>query len=198
MDNVLIYQRTPEWIAARLGKITSTRFAGLLKGKEAFNATLAQIFYEIDTGKQWPVYVNEDMLRGEALEEEARQAYEFVKDVDVKVVGFIKHPLEPFSEFVGVSPDGFVGDDGIIEIKCPRDKNHILNLYGGFDETYKAQVQGMLWVTGRQWCDFVSYNPDYPHKIAIHRVEANELYIARMEEKVKEAIKCIIEKKINR
>ena len=84
-------------------------------------------------------------------------------------------------KWVGGSPDGFVGDDGMVEFKCPTSGTHIKTLLGAECE-HRAQIQGLLWVTGRQWCDFVSYDPRLPEglQLYIQRIERDPDYIAEL------------------
>lgn len=114
---------------------------------------------------------------GNTFEYEARQAYQFATMSDVpEILDSIQHPTVPY--VCGI-PDGLVGDDGIIEIKCPFNRDvHYQNLESPDQalKDYRWQIQGYLWITGRSWCDFVSYHPDFPEgmKIAIHRIQRSD------------------------
>ncbi len=112
--------------------------------------------------------------RGKIVEEKARAFYELKRDVDVVQVGFVLRA----DGRVGGSPDGFVGEDGILEIKCPKPENHIGYLLDSEGIGYRAQVQGLLWLTGRRWVDTLSYHPDMPP--ALVRVARDEVFIAAL------------------
>jgi len=165
-------QRSDEWFAARLGKITGTSFQPAATGRADTKKKLAlEKAAEILTG----VNANgprqtEAMLRGIEIEPFARQAYEAERLVHVTEVGFIE-----LSQYVGISPDGLIGDDGGLEIKCPLASTHVSYLTAGGEawKDYKWQIQGALLVTGRAWWDFVSYHPDFPAEmqLVIERVE---------------------------
>ncbi len=177
-------QGSPEWLAARCGKITGSRFRAVMslhKRTGAPNAprrelvrTLAQ---ELVTGVPEYVEPNEYMAHGTAMEPLARAAYEFLRDCTCEVPAFIQHPA---IEYVGYSPDGLVGEDGIIEIKCPAlEPRHMRTVESKkCPEDYYPQVQGGLWVTGRKWADFVSYFPEI--SVEVVRVERDEEFINRL------------------
>lgn len=191
MDNRELKQGTPEWHEARLGKITGTGFSKVLakKGSKTRDKYLEELAIERRTGVSTEVTVNEDMRHGTETEPKARAYYEKETKCIVKQVGFIDFApttqveLMEFSGRVGVSPDGLVGDDGVIEIKCPKTSTHYKNIKK-LPSQYVAQVQGILWVTGRQWCDFVSFDDRDVPKMKIPcwrvRVERDEEYIANL------------------
>lgn len=165
-------QRTEEWFAQRVGKFTGSQFASLMAGEstETYQGYLREKAWERLTGKAVQGYTNEAMLHGIETEPQARAYYEFVKDVLVEEVAFIAHPD---LTYVGVSPDGLIGSDGMLEIKCPQPKTHIEYLAAKkLPAKYRWQVQGQLWVAKRDWCDFVSFHPDSEYQTII-RVEAN-------------------------
>ena len=180
-------QRTDEWFATRAGKFTGSRFADLMaKTKTGCGASranlLATLAIERITGKCVETYTNAAMQRGTDLEDEALDAYAFHAGVLVERVGFIEHPTLPF---VGISPDGLVGDDGMVEVKCPSAAAKHLNalLHGEHAKEYRWQLQGQLWVSGRKWVDAVSYDPRWPAamQVAAVRVERDEEAIAELE-----------------
>jgi len=150
-------QRSPEWFAVRLGKITATSFDTMANGKpatikELCRATAAERFFGCSAERP---YVNAAMETGIAREAEARATYEMAAFEHVREVGFVE-----LDEYIGCSPDGLVGEDGGCEIKCPELKAHSRYYAGDIDSKYRWQVQGALWVTGRKWWDFVSYLPE--------------------------------------
>lgn len=180
-------QRTDEWFAERAGKFTGSRFADLMATTRSGPSTsranlLATLACERISGTCAETYTNAAMQRGVELESEARSAYETCVGEIVNEVAFVRHPS---LTFVGVSPDGLVGADGLVEIKCPAAMaKHLAAINAGSHAVeYRWQVQGQLWVTGRQWCDVVSYDPRWPEelRLAIVRVMRDEDAIAQLE-----------------
>lgn len=167
----MIIQGTPEWFAARAGKVTASRVADVIAktktGPSASRANyLAELLCERLTGLCEPGFTNAAMQWGKDQEPFARQAYEFRKGVEVYEVGFVDHPEIAMS---GASPDGYVGDDGLIEIKCPNTATHLDTLLnGGVPGKYVTQIQWQLACTGRAWCDFVSFDPRLPAELQLH------------------------------
>lgn len=181
-------QGTPEWLTLRAGKFTGSRFADLMavtrSGPSASRANLiVAVALEILTGEPEQTYQNDAMRRGTELEPFARGAYEAHTGELVEQVAFVTHPTMPY---VGVSPDGLLGDDGLIEIKCPASQaKHLAALRdGAHANEYRWQIQGQLWVTDRQWCDAVSYDPRFPEglQLAIRRVERDEKAIKDLQD----------------
>lgn len=181
-------QRTSGWLIARAGKFTGSRFADLMaktrSGPSASRANLiVAVALEILTGEPEQTYQNDAMRRGTELEPFARGAYEARTGELVTEIGFAIHDTIPY---VGVSVDGLLGDDGLIEIKCPASQaKHLAALRDGSHATeYRWQIQGQLWVTGRQWCDAVSYDPRFPEglQLAIRRVERDEKAIKDLQD----------------
>lgn len=177
-------QGSPEWLAVRCGKITGSRFRAVLdlnKRNGTPNASRRRLvdvlIKEVTTGQPEYVEPNEYMLHGQALEPLARAAYEFATDCACEVPAFIQHPG---LQYVGYSPDGLVGDEGLIEIKCPAlETRHMRTVESQkCPDDYYAQVQGGLWVTGRKWADFISYFPSISTEIV--RVERDEAFINRL------------------
>lgn len=183
-------QRTPEWYAARLGKVGASRIADVVaKTKNGWGASranyLAELVCERLTGQPTQGYINAAMNWGIETEPDARTAYEFYADQTVELVGFVDHPSIPMA---GCSPDGLVGDAGLVEFKCPQTATHIDTLLDGtIDRRYRLQMQWQMACTGRQWCDFVSYDPRMPPSMQFfrYRVERDDKEIAELEEAVK-------------
>lgn len=179
-------QRSPEWYAARCGKLTASRIAeALAKTKSGWGASRANIRTEIIcerlTGVATEGFVNKEMQWGTEKEPDGRAAYEFHSDVDVVLVGFVDHPRIAMS---GASPDGLVGDDGLLEIKCPNTATHLDTLLGApIPDKYIKQMQWQLACTGRKWCDFVSYDPRVPEEMRLYvqRVPRDDDLISTME-----------------
>jgi putative phage-type endonuclease len=182
----MIEQRTPEWFAQRLGKATASRIADVIAttktGWGAGRANYAaQLVAERLTGVAQETYSNAAMAWGTETEPEARRAYCFRQDADVLEVGFVDHPSIGMS---GASPDGLIGEDGLVEIKCPNTATHIATLLGqSAPAKYITQIQWQLACTGRQWCDFASYDPRLPEsmRLFVQRVERDDDEIKRLE-----------------
>lgn len=180
-------QRTDAWMRARAGKFTGSRFADLMartkSGPSAVRDNLiATLAVERITGTCVETYSNAAMQRGVELEPEARAAYEAQLGDLALEVAWVQHP--GFA-FVGVSPDGLVGEDGMVELKCPAAMaKHLAALRSGQHAVeYKWQLQGQLWVTGRAWVHIVSYDPRFPKgaQLAITKVLRDEAAICALE-----------------
>lgn len=179
-------QRTAEWFAARLGKVTASRVADLIaRTKTGWGASRenykAQLVAERLTGQPIETFSNAAMQWGTCTEPEARQAYSFRQDVDVLELGFVDHPRIDMS---GASPDGLIGEDGLVELKCPQPATHIATLLGqSVPAKYLVQIQWQLACTGRQWCDFASYDPRLPEsmRLFVQRVERDPAEIKILE-----------------
>jgi putative phage-type endonuclease len=171
-----IIQGSPEWFAARLGRVTASRVADVIaktkSGPSASRANyMAQLIAERLTGVCAETFTNAAMQWGTDMEPEARAAYEFHCDAEVLQVGFVAHPTIAMS---GASPDGLIGDLGMLEIKCPNTATHIETLLGQtVPGKYVTQMQWQMACTGRSWCDFASYDPRLPEhmRLFVSRVE---------------------------
>ena len=182
--NFNIEQGTEEWFGLRRGRFTASMFYKLMSNKttKGYNDVLQQVVFERLTGKTPPSYVNDAMLRGTELEPVARQDYVFTTNNEVEQVGFVT-----LDDWVGCSPDGLVGEHGLLEIKCPNWNTHLDYLLADkLPSIYRWQVQGQLYITGREWCDFYSYHPDL--ESFQKRVERNEKDIEELKERIKESI----------
>jgi putative phage-type endonuclease len=182
-------QRTPEWFAARLGKVTASRVADVVaRTKTGYGASranyMAELLVERLTGQQADGYESPAMRWGTEQEPFARSAYEFHRDTDVTTVGFIGHPTVPMS---GASPDGLVGDTGLVEFKCPNTATHIETLLAGsIPQKYIDQMQWQMACTGCQWADFASFDPRLPEsmRLWVERVPRDEKRIGELEAEV--------------
>lgn len=182
-------QGTEEWHQARLGKVTASRVADVVaKTKTGYSASRAtymgQLIVERLTGVPTDGFTNEAMEWGTATEPDARAAYEFLTDAEVTEIAFVPHPS--IAE-TGASPDGLVGDEGLLEIKCPKSHTHIETLRGQkVPAKYLTQMYWQMACTGRQWCDFVSYDPRLPQSMALYieRVKRDDDRIAELEAEV--------------
>ena len=185
-------QRTEEWFAQRIGKVTASRVADVMATIKSGEAATRknyrmQLVCERLTGKKEESFTNSHSERGIELEPVARSMYEINNNFFVKEVGFIEHATIPMS---GCSPDGLIGDDGLIEIKCPTVANHIESItglpVGTVPSKYIPQIQWQMACTGRNWCDYVSFNNELPDNLQlfVKRVYRDDEYIANMEKEV--------------
>ena len=169
-------QGTAEWLSERAGKVTASRIASVMaKTKTGYGADranyMADLIAERLTGIPKQGFTNEAMRWGTETEPQARAMYELETGHTVLEVGFIPHPK---LEGTGASPDGLIGGDGLIEIKCPNTATHIETLRGAaIDRKYLLQMHWQMICTGRDWCDFVSFDPRLPLEMQMHvrRVE---------------------------
>lgn len=185
-----IEQKTEEWHQLRCGKFTGSQFADLMSVKKDGSPSKARldviwrVASERIQGYQ-PSGPNSYSLRwGTDNEPLAREAYELHTGEFVEEVAFVQHPD---FDFVGVSPDGHINDDGGIEIKAPKcPEIHLQRFINGVPEEYMPQIQGALWVTGRKWWDFVSYDPDTSpeFQLLVIRVLPDQKFIERLKDSV--------------
>lgn len=186
-----LVQGSAEWKAARVGCVTASRVADVIaKTKTGWGASranyMAELIAERLTGEAAAGYSNAAMQWGTEKEPEARAAYSFRADVDVTEVGFIPHPKIAMT---GASPDGYVGDEGLVEFKCPNTATHIDTLLGEpLPAKYLTQIQWQMACAGRAWCDWVSYDPRLPEemRLFIQRYHRNDEMIATLEKQVAE------------
>jgi putative phage-type endonuclease len=179
-------QRTDEWFSARLGKVTASRVADLMaQTKSGYSASranyMAELICERLTGERAEKFSNAAMQWGTETEPQARAAYSFMTDADVTECGFFDHPS---IAMFGASPDGLVGEDGLVEIKCPNVATHLETLLGGIvPAKYVTQMQVQMACTGRQWCDFVSFDPRLPSDLQmfVQRVARSDEAIETIE-----------------
>ncbi len=184
-----IIQGSTEWHQARLGSVGASQVADVIaKTKSGYSSSrnnlMARMICEKLTGKPTETYSNAAMQFGVENEAAARQMYQFITDYTVTEIGIVKHPT-----IVGThaSPDGLVNDDGLVEIKVPNSATHIETLLGSsIDGRYNTQMHWQMAVTGRKWCDFVSFDPRLPVElqIKIQRVNRNDEYISMLETEV--------------
>ena len=189
-----ILQRSEDWHSDRCGKVTASRVRDLnakpAKGK-ALNALGLTILAERLTGVQKEIFTNADMQWGIDNETHAITAYENETGNFVVGTGLINHP---FIEMFGASPDGLVGEDGQIEVKCPNTTTHLnILLTKQVPDEYIPQITCQLSCTRREWCDFVSYDPRLPEElqIIVIRVWAKNLGIEALEEDVRKFNKTV-------
>jgi len=185
-------QRTQDWFAARIGLCTSSKFADAMaklksgKPSQARTSYALQLVCERISGQPTPHFETAAMRWGTEHEPAARVEYAWRNKIEVQEVGFIRHPtLE-----AGASPDGFVtlgGIDGCVEIKSPTTQRHLETWLNGMPEDHIPQIQGQMWITGRQFVDFVSFDPRLNgYELYVERIERDDGYIANLEEEIRE------------
>jgi len=180
-----VEQGSDEWFAMRKGKFTASTFKDLFAAKttKAYEKVIYRVVFERLTGESPEGFTNEWMERGKELESEAREKYEMMTFNKVSNGGFVE-----VDEWVGCSPDGFIrNDNGLIEIKCPAFNTHLNYLLDKkLPKIYEKQVQGQMYVTGAEWCDFMCYHPKLQPLII--RIERDEIMITEIKKKLEESI----------
>lgn len=179
-------QRSAEWFSARLGRLTASRVADMMaKTRTGWGASRSNYAWELAierlTGEPTPSFCSPAMQWGIETEDRARAAYQIHALCNVEEVGFVEHP----KLFAGASPDGLIGADGMLEIKCPNPATHGETLLNGtIADKYLKQMQFQMACSGRQWCDFVSFDPRFPEpmQLWVKRVECDEGAIAEIED----------------
>jgi putative phage-type endonuclease len=182
-------QRSAAWFEARLGVATASRFKDIVGRTKAGgyaaarNAYMIELAMERITKNQAPRFSNEAMTWGTTQEDAAKEAYELYTFNQVRDVGLI---LDDELK-AGASCDGLLDPNGQIEIKCPYNSlNHFETLVNGMPDQHIPQVQGQLWITGRDFCDFISYDPRMPEglQLYIQRIERDDEYITTLKQEV--------------
>lgn len=189
MRTIDCVQGSQEWLAARVGKVSASRIADLTaKTKSGYSTSranyAAELVAERLTGVKSEKFTSAAMAHGTEQEPVARAMYEFMTNAVVAEVGLVLHPS---IDLACASPDGLVGDEGLVEIKCPLTSTHIETLLGGsIDGKYMKQMQWQMACTGRQWCDFVSFDPRMPAdmQLLVRRVPRDGVCIVELEREV--------------
>lgn len=185
-----IQQNTPEWLNVRLGKFTASTFSDLFSkpSTKTYQNAINKVVFERLTHELPESFSNDWAERGHELEAEAIEAYEMRTFTKVNRVGFVE-----MDDWTGCSPDGLIGEDGLIQVKCPKYSTLIeYVLSGEVPNDYMIQMQGELWVTGRKFNEFFVYHPKL--KPILKRVERDEAMIASIAEAVKTAKTIAIER----
>lgn len=183
-------QGTEAWLLARCGSLGASSLGdALARTKSGWGASranvLARLAIERITGTPQDTYQNQAMRDGIEREPAARAAYQFERGVLVKQVGLIKHPTIAGTH---ASPDGLVGDDGMVEIKAPSAATHLETLLGApIPQKYKYQCAWQMGCKGRKWVDFTSYHPDFPEPMQLHitRIHRDDGLISQLETEVR-------------
>ena len=184
-------QGTPAWFAARLGKPSASCFSKLIttSGKPSTQASkyILQLTAELVIGHSEPFYQNDHMIRGNELEPDAREDYEWITGNEVLEVGFI---VDSKFEY-GCSPDGLVGSRGGLEIKCPADQTMIKYRLDKHElvKAYWQQIQGCMYLTGATWWDAFAYHPEMPHVLI--RVGRDDEFIKKLAVEIDRAVNAI-------
>lgn len=181
-------QRDAAWFQARVGLATASRFKDILARTKSGPAAarrnyLVELATERMTKQVTQSFVSAAMNWGVEQETPAKVVYAQQMDVEIDEVGFCRHDTME----AGASPDGLVDWDGLIEVKCPFQSSvHIQTWLEGMPSEHLAQVQGQLWITSRQWCDFVSFDSRMPEDLQLYvqRIERDDAYIASLQQQV--------------
>lgn len=179
-----LVQRSEEWVKARLGSLGASSIHEIVaRTKSGFAASrtnrMAALILERLTGEPQDTYQNAAMLAGIEMEPKARAYYAWTRDVDVKEVGLIRHPR---IQWTHASPDGLVGDNGLLEIKCPQPGEHLrILMERTIPEKHLLQMQWQMACSEREWCDYLSYNESFPQNL-----RAFDQRIMRDEPRIKE------------
>lgn len=192
----MIAQGTPEWHEMRLGKVTGSMIYNVMMKESAagYQNYLSQLVCERLTGEPTEAFVTPAMEHGTLTEPQARACYTMDTGQPVTEIAFIDHPE---IENSGASPDGLVGEAGMIEIKCPQKTGHMKALLGGpIDRKYFLQMQWQMECAGREFCDFVSFNPGFPDRLRLYiqRFDADPECQIEMREAVKRFLSQVDEK----
>jgi hypothetical protein len=186
-------QGSEEWKLARCGSLGASQFHDIIaRTKTGYSTSRANrkatMVLEIITGRPTETYQSQAMIDGNIREPWARAAYAFAKNIDVEEVGLIRHPTIARTH---VSPDGLVGSNGMIEIKCMQPAGHLdMLLTGTIDIRYATQMAWAMACSGRSYCDFVAWSPDFPEpmQLVIKRIQRDDAIIAELEKAAREFI----------
>lgn len=184
-----LIQGSEAWLRARCGSLGASAIHEVMaRTKSGYGASranvMARLIVERLTGEPQDTYTNEAMRRGTEMEPVARAAYEFRQDIEVAICGLYRHPSIAWTH---ASPDGLIGDDGLIEIKCPHTATHIDTLLSGeIADKYVKQMQWQMRCADRAWCDFVSFDDRLPERLQLfsRRIRRDDKLIAEMEAEV--------------
>ena len=186
-------QRTDEWYAIRRGKMSASNAETIIANGKGLETYIYNLMAEYYSSAEKENYINADMQRGIDLEPEAKIEFQFYTGLDIKEVGCVE-----LNEYILASPDGLIGDDGLIEIKCPNDSIYFkLLLSNNIKPEYIAQMQMQMYVTDRQYCYFVSYNPNFEKSLYIKKINRDEEMIDKLQKGLERGTQLIKEIKEN-
>lgn len=192
---IYVEQGSEEWHQARLGRATASRFGDIMAKIKTGEAAQrknyrAELVAERLTGERVDFFKSSAMVWGTETEPLARLRYSLITGNDAEECGFFAHT----EMLTGASPDGLIGDNGTLEIKCPNTATHIETLRKQtVPYQYYWQVMGQLWITGREWCDFVSFDPRLPDnaQFFMTRVMRDDVKIKELESEVKDFLESV-------
>ena len=186
-------QRTEDWYNIRKGKMTASNAETIIANGKGLETYIYNLMAEYYSSAEKENYINADMQRGIDLEPEAKIEFQFYTGLDIKEVGCVE-----LNEYILASPDGLIGDDGLIEIKCPNDSIYFkLLLSNNIKPEYIAQMQMQMYVTDRQYCYFVSYNPNFEKSLYIKKINRDEEMIEKLKKGLERGTELIKEIKEN-
>lgn len=177
-----VEQGTEEWFELKKGKMTASHATAIMANGKGLTSLVEEIITDLYSSDNYPEFTNrlsnKHVDRGNEYEAKARAIYELETGNKVKQVGFVE-----LDEYAGCSPDGLVGEDGLIEIKSPANKEFMrLALTGKIDSNHLNQMQMQMYITGRSWCDYFVFNPNYEPCFILKRVKADANEFSRLTE----------------
>lgn len=184
-------QKSEEWFKVRELKLTASKAQAIGNAKAGLETLVTNMMAEYYSSAEKENFSSKDTDRGNELENVAREMYELEQGIEVEQVGFIEE-----SKYVGCSPDGLIGKNGLIEIKCLNDVGHycvIRDKEKGIDSQYLWQVQMQMLITKRKWCDLVFYNPNFEKSLVIFRILPDEVKFEALKAGIKKGQKLIEE-----
>ena len=188
-----VEQRSDEWFQAKMGKMSASNADTILANGKGLETYIYSLMAEYYSKGEKVHYTNADIERGILLEPEAKIEFEFYTGLEVREVGYVE-----LNEYILASPDGLIGDDGLIEIKCPNDSIYFkLLLSNNIKPEYIAQMQMQMYVTDRQYCYFVSYNPNFEKSLYIKKINRDEEMIDKLKKGLERGTQLIKEIKKN-
>ena len=180
-------QRSSEWFAIRRGKMTASKASVIATGGVGLETYILELMAEYYSNAEQEQLTNKDIERGIELEPQARMAFEFETGLTVHEIGFIE-----YNEYIGCSPDGLIGSDGLVEFKAPNDKNYLkLIIDGKIKPEYIAQMQMQMYVTKRDYCYFCSYNPNFEKSLWIKKIDKDLAFFEKLEKGFEKGITLI-------
>lgn len=186
-------QRTEDWYNVRKGKMTASNAETIIANGKGLETYIYNLMAEYYSSAEKESYINADMQRGIDLEPEAKIEFQFYTGLDIKEIGCVE-----LNEYILASPDGLIGEDGLIEIKCPNDSIYFkLLLSNNIKPEYIAQMQMQMYVTDRQYCYFVSYNPNFEKSLYIKKINRDEEMIEKLKKGLERGTQLIKEIKEN-
>ncbi len=186
-------QRTEDWYNIRKGKMTASNAETIIANGKGLETYIYNLMAEYYSSAEKENYINADMQRGIDLEPEAKIEFQFYTGLDIKEVGCVE-----LNEYILASPDGLIGDNGLIEIKCPNDSIYFkLLLSNNIKPEYIAQMQMQMYVTDRQYCYFVSYNPNFEKSLYIKKINRDAEMIDKLKKGLERGTQLIKEIKKN-